>query len=144
MLDEVLLLEIITNQGWSFPLTHPLDLDSKSVKDWGKFQSYLKLCAFINQDGKCLCGEELGSDAELHHALVSRKDAMSLSNPELIHSSYNCLVLHHQCHIIANRHNCQSMLVEIYGFSAVQDWYYSLPFKSKFRRLDGQKSYKFA
>lgn len=134
-MDENLLIEIVANQGWEFPLIYPLDLDSKSVKDWGTFQSYLTLCGIINQDGKCICGEELSGKYELHHALVSRRDAMSLSNPELIHSSYNCLVLHHECHIITNRHDCQSMLVEIYGYDKVTDWYYSLPFKSKFRRL---------
>lgn len=138
MVDETLLIEIVTNQGWSFPLHYPLVLDSKGVRDWGEFQGYLSLCGFINQNGRCICGLDLGSSYELHHALVSRKDAMRLSQSELIHSSYNVLVLHKACHIQANRTDCQALLYDMFGYDRVTDWYYSLPFKSKFRRLDAQ------
>lgn len=134
MIDENLLLEIVNQQGWSFPLKHPLVLDSKGFEDWGKFQSYLRVTQYINQNGKCLCGCALGDLYELHHALISRKDFDS----PLIHSSFNVLCLHRSCHIEANRHNCMTLLAEIFGFDMIYDWYYWVKeqMKGGFRNLE--------
>lgn len=133
MIDETLLIEIVNQQGWTFPLHYPLVLDSKGFEDWGQFQSYLKVTQYINQDGKCLCGQALGSHYELHHALISRRDYDS----PLIHSSFNCLCLHRGCHINANRFDCQALLVEIFGFYTIQNWYEEVQrqMKSNLRNL---------
>lgn len=125
MIDETLLLEIVDNQHWSFPLTYPLILDSKLVEP-DKIQSYLRLCQYINQDGKCLCGLELEGRMELHHALISRNDAINLPEPILIHSSYNTILMHVNCHPRARRSICLAYLSEIFGFQPVQRWYQSV------------------
>lgn len=140
MIDETILLELIDQQGWSFPLQAPLVLDSKNVQDWGRFQLYLRICQFINQDGKCLCGGNLDNTSELHHALISRKDALNLEEPNLIHSSYNCLLLHHKCHQKIKRSLCLVYLLNIFNFQDIQTWYQSVKSKMKvegFRNVEG-------
>lgn len=132
MIDENLLLEIVTHQDWQFPLDYPLVLDFKDIEDWGLFQSYLKLTQYINQDGKCLCGLPLEQDGELHHALISRKDVMGWQQPWLIHSSFNVVVLHHNCHKKVTRQEGYKFLCSIFG-DKVKNWYreVSLNVKSK-------------
>lgn len=138
MIDETLLLEIVDNQHWSFPLQEPLILDSKLAGD--NVQLYLRLTQFINQNGKCLCGQDLDNTSELHHALISRKDAINLEEPTLIHSSYNCLLLHHKCHQKIRRALCLVYLLNIFTFKEVQNWYQSVKSKMKsggFRDVEG-------
>lgn len=132
MIDENLLLEIASHQGWQFPLELPLVLDSKDIQDWGLFQSYLKLAQYINQDGNCLCGLPLEQDGELHHALISRKEVMGWQQPWLIHSSFNVLVLHHHCHKEATRKDCHKFLCAIFGENSINDW---------LRRTNGRRLY---
>lgn len=121
MLDENLLLEIVDNQHWSFPLAHPLVLDSKLAGD--KIQCYLRLCQYINQDGKCLCGKELDNWSELHHALISRNDAVNLPEPEIIHSSYNTVLMHVNCHKRIRRSLCLIYLSQIFNIKDISQWY---------------------
>ena len=127
MIDENLLLEIVDNQGWSFPLHSPLFLSPQNVTDWNKFQLYLKFTQYINQDGRCICGKDLVNDGELHHALISRKDVINSENPEYIHSNYNCLVLHHNCHKRVTRGLCLVFLVQIFKFADIREWYKGYP-----------------
>lgn len=121
MIDENLLLEIVDNQHWSFPLTHPLVLDSKLAGD--KIQGYLRLCQYINQDGKCLCGKDLNNSAELHHALITRKDVINLPDSTIIHSSYNTVLLHHNCHERIRRSLCLIYLSQIFNIKDISQWY---------------------
>lgn len=123
MIDEILLLEIMDHQGWKFPLCYPLILDSKRVDDWNRFQLYLRLIQYINQDGKCVCRKELDDKSELHHALISRRDALGLPQPEMIHHSYNVLLVHKECHKGIVRFDCLTLLSEIFGQFNVEGWY---------------------
>lgn len=121
--------------GLSFPLQAPLILvPNPEVEDWGQFQLYLKVLAFINQDGKCICGKPLGQEGELHHALVSRRDAMRTEKPWLIHHSYNVLLLHNKCHTQTNRKKCLEFLSGIFGLKEISFWYYNNFFN--IRRLE--------
>lgn len=135
MIPDHLLLEVIDYMGLSFPLKAPLILVPNSeVEDWGQFQLYLKVLAFINQDGKCICNKELINDGELHHALVSRKDAMKIENPWKIHHSYNVLLLHHHCHTQVTRVRSLGFLSSIFGLEEISVWYNNF---SNIRRLEG-------
>lgn len=129
MIDEILLLEIMDNQGWTFPLSVPLVLDSKLVNP-GKIQGYLRLIQYINQDGKCPCGQDLTDNAELHHALISRNDAVNLPDPGVIHSSFNCIMMHSSCHKRARRATCLAYLVQIFQFSDIRKWYQNVKMNS--------------
>ena len=136
MIDETLLLEIVSNQGWSFPLDFPLILDSKLAGD--NAQQYLRLIQYINQDGLCLCQQPLDNDFELHHALISRKDAMGLPD-HLIHSTYNTILLHQSCHKKITRFLSLVHLSNTFGIRNVQEWYQSVTAQMKggFRHVGG-------
>lgn len=129
-----LLPEIAHWQGWSFPLHYPLVLDPKDTENWGLFQVYLKVVQYVNQEGKCVCGQPLEGACDLHHALISRADFDSL----LIHHCYNCLVLHRSCHLRVVRFDCMALLSEIFGYDAIADWYYDVKsqMKSNLRNLE--------
>jgi len=138
MIPDWLLLEVVDFMGLSFPLQPPLVLKpymDRVIDDWGQFQVYLKVVGYINQNGLCLCNEALVDNGELHHALISRKDAMKISLPNYIHCSYNVLVLHHACHKRATREKCYERLLTIFPQKDIEDWYYQAPFKSTMRKL---------
>lgn len=131
MIDDTLLLEIVDNQGWVFPLVYPLILDSKLAGD--NIQLYLRMAQYINQDGLCLCQEPLTQDAELHHALISKKDVQGMPNPEIVHSSFNTVLLHHKCHQQIRRYQCLILLSSIFGFPNIQTWYQNTKSQMKAR-----------
>jgi len=103
-----------------------------SKEDVGSWQIAIKLMAKLNQDFKCSgCKNSFRANQklELHHALISREDVRGLSFEfyALIHHTYNCLLLHHECHLQLNRENSWRLLSEIYGQDNLVDWYESLP-----------------
>jgi len=139
MFDDNLLLEIMGNQNWYIPLKYPLILDSKLV-DPMKIQLYLRLVQYINQDGNCTCGQSLDGKVELHHALISKRDAMGLENPELIHSVYNVLLLHLHCHKNINRGISLTALSNIFGLNSIRKYYQEVKSQMKdgsFRNVEG-------
>ncbi len=139
MFDDNLLLEIMNNQNWVIPLKYPLILDSKLVNP-EKIQLYLRVIQYINQNGYCICGHPLESKVELHHALISRKDAMGLDNSELIHSVYNTLLLHTHCHKNINRAISLIMLSNIFGLESIRKYYQEVKSQMKgkgFRNVEG-------
>lgn len=140
MIDETLLFEIVSNQEWSFPLDYPLILDSKLSGD--NTQKYLRLTQYINQDGLCLCQKPLEDDFELHHALISRKDAMGLSDPSFIHSTFNTILLHSDCHKKIRRFISLIYLFNTFGREDVLSWYQSVTSQMKggFRNVEGLQS----
>lgn len=139
MIDENLLLEIVDNQEWAFPLQTPLVLDCKLVPS-KKLQSYLRVTQYINQDGKCVCNGELGNDMELHHALITKEDVKGIKEKDFIHHTYNTILLHHDCHIKIRRYVSMVYLVKHYGLNEVQTWYQNSKGFMKdggFRNLEG-------
>lgn len=139
MIPETLIIEVLVHisDRWDrdklpiiTPSQCPIGLEGGS--DWGKLQRYLKVLAYINQDGKCLCGQLLAGDYDLHHALVTRKDVQGTQFPELIHHSYNVLLLHRPCHIQATRPKCFELLSTLYGEEEIDFWLTRLPYKTKY------------
>lgn len=130
-MDENLLIEIVNNQNWNFPLSYPLILDSKKAED--KVQLYLKTTQWINQDGLCICQKPLSQDAELHHALVTRMDVVGLFDPDIIHSSYNTLLLHPNCHRKIYRAACLIYLIQIFPLEDIRQWYQGVRLQMKGR-----------
>lgn len=134
---ETNLLEIACKEGWSFPLQTPLHYSAKEDDKRGQY--YLRFISFVNQDGICsFCQKPLGNDndeVELHHALVSRKDVQGTNFGYLIHDSRNVLLVHHSCHHQVTRELAFKELCKIFPIEAIEEWYYSIPWKSSFRRL---------
>ncbi|MBU2177713.1 MAG: hypothetical protein KJ556_21685 [Gammaproteobacteria bacterium] len=105
--------------------------------DWVKWIEGLRLAAFYNQRGKCLCGEELRYSGELHHSLISKADVRGTRDEakyRIIQHSYNVLFLHQKCHEKAVRRRCLVYLIELFGES-VNDWYNSIAAQHTLRRL---------
>ena len=128
MIDENILLEIIENQNLEFPISLPIIISEPN-------QLHLRVAATVNQNMLCACGLELDNSSELHHALISKKDVVGHPTPDFIHHSYNVLMLHHSCHMNINRLKSYNFLCEIYGKNQIKNWYDSIEFKSRFRRI---------
>lgn len=101
--------------------------------DWGMWQSSLRFVARDNQRYKCpVCDQFLrpNEKTELHHALISREDVRGCPRPirMLIHHTYNCILLHHECHNI-NRQEGWNILTALYGEEVIINWYEGLPDK---------------
>ncbi len=114
----------------------PTGLESFSLSDW---LHDLRLAALLNQDNRCICGKSLyGSKIEIHHGLVTKKDAQSTpkdKRPFMLHHSYNVVAVHATCHPKLNRYECYRYLTDMYGVEPVLTWYDSLPWKCPPRRL---------
>ena len=102
---------------------------------WPKWQFALKQAAAYNQNHSCVCGDKLRWNGELHHALFSRRDVQGNKNcKNLIHHSYNVIVLCQPCHLSITRQESAKYLHRLYG-SPVGTWYNKFPMtvkKSKF------------
>ena len=113
-----------------YPPVHPMILTPDMMQDkWSLFQYDLRLVAQFNQNGKCICAERLDGVTELHHALVTRADVTKNGNRDLIHHSYNVILVHKECHHNLIRENCFKYLSHIYGHQELIKWYKSLPFE---------------
>ncbi len=111
-----LLLEIIDNLGLEFPIPDVLTLKDSS-------QLHLKVAAIYNQKGVCpFCEKELGNIGELHHALISRKDAQGHPKQDMIHHTCNVLVLHTYCHQRITRQESYKYLCQIYSKKTIDKW----------------------
>lgn len=124
-MDDNLLIETVYRLGLSFPIMLPIIATEEE-------QLYLKVVAWLNQEGKCLCE---GEPYELHHALISRKDVMGLDNFAIIHDSRNVLLLCQDCHRRITRKQSYRKLCDIFGSQVIEDWYNSVNFRSTFRNL---------
>lgn len=111
-----LILETINYMGLSFPIKGPLILNDPN-------QLYLKVCAYLNQDAVCVCGEPVFSDGELHHALLSRRDVQGMKNGDLIHNSLNVILIHHSCHRDITREVSYEFLCTIFEEHLILNWY---------------------
>ena len=99
--------------------------------NWPHWQSGLTYAAKLNQDYGCpVCSGPLTEywHPELHHALISRADVVGLSAEykKLIHHTFNCLVLHSNCHSI-DRQVGWRLLSDVYGEGNIVEWYAGLP-----------------
>jgi hypothetical protein len=114
-------------------------LPHRNEKDWIKFQFYLKMAAYINQDTRCLCGYPLNEIIELHHALISKKDIQGFERREIIHSSFNVIAIHGKnCHEHCTRDRAFNFLSEIYSSDRIINWYNQVnsQFKVKLRGIE--------
>lgn len=103
---------------------------------WPQWQLILKIASQHNQSGKCICGQALGNETELHHALLTKADLRGVKNKErIMHNSYNVLELHHACHEKITRGKSFTFLVNIYGEKVVKNWYDGVELKIKPRNL---------
>ncbi len=75
-----------------------------------------------------VCDRPITHDGDLHEALITRGDAIS-SCQEEIFSPYNCVLLHHRCHMEFVGHGgeailgkCVRHLVRWEGYEAVLAW----------------------
>jgi len=108
----------------------PLDID------WKIWKESLKLAAFFNQGGLCICGETLEGGGELHHALITKQDARGCREKDrILHHSYNVILVHPECHAKLQRKDCMRYLSTLYRETEVLTWYDELPFRAMPRRL---------
>lgn len=113
-------------------------LPARNETDWPKYQKHLKVAAYINQDGKCICGYPLNEVIQLHHALISKNDVKGFERKEIIHSPYNVISIHGKnCHEKCTREMAFVFLSEIYGQDKILNWYNNVnkQFKVKLRGL---------
>lgn len=99
--------------------------------DWITWLKALRLAAFFNQSGRCVCGNGLKNDTQLHHALLSRGDLVGLNYREkniVLHHTYNCILCHSSCHEKITRKASLEFLKTVYG-NSVLEWYESIPKK---------------
>jgi hypothetical protein len=66
---------------------------------------------------------------DLHEALITRGDVSGHKYQHLIYSAFNCVVVHHSCHMQIAGHGgdevfekCARYLVEHEGFDLVHEW----------------------
>lgn len=107
------------------------------VIDWPKWVNALRLTAFFNQRGICICGEKLEGYGEMHHALITKADVRGVRDDDkmrIINHSFNIVLCHKACHGKAIRRKCLEFLQSIYG-DAVMDWYDHVGALSLMRRL---------
>ena len=133
-------ISIVGDEGVIF-VNNLIILDPMKVEgvvDWVKWIEGLRMAAFFNQHGNCLCGEKLRYEGELHHGLVSRSDLMGARDDaknHIINHSYNVIFLHKKCHDKAVRHRCFKFLCDLFGEDEVRKWYDSIQDKRRFRRF---------
>ncbi len=79
-----------------------------------------------------LCEQPIASPAEadLHEALLTRRDVMRTSNPDAIMTGLNCVLVHHKCHMQIVGHGgddtfrkCAIHLMEHEGYLPVHQWF---------------------
>jgi hypothetical protein len=113
-------------------------------KTWGAWQDLLRREAYQNQQGlSLLTGRELNiKTMQLHHALISkgRIRGMKGLKRNLIHHTYNCMLLNADEHIggqvsAENSKLCAKKLCELYGENEVKKWYFSFPLKTKLKNI---------
>ncbi len=104
--------------------------------NWKDWLAGLRFAALINQEGKCICGEQLRDEGELHHALITKADLSGYRDDEknkIMQHSYNVVLCHQRCHGGLVRRRCLVFLREVYG-EGVIIWYENIPSKSFMRR----------
>jgi hypothetical protein len=116
-----LVMELAQKEEWNFPLGFPISYGATENDNLAVVQMYLKAVTWVNQDGLCICKKN--SPIELHHALISRKDAQGVENPFFIHDSRNCILLCRSCHKDINRETSLKLLSRIFGEDEIRDWY---------------------
>ncbi len=96
-----------------------------------------------------ICGQAILKDADLHEALLTRGDTAGHARQELIFSAYNCVVVHHRCHMQIIGHGwdenfqkCARNLAQWEGYDAVRDWLQSM--KEHFPHLAGMALNRFS
>ena len=112
-------------------------MEVKDAIDWVKWVEGLKQAAFFNQHGKCMCGEKLIYEGELHHALFSRADLLGTRDDaknRILNHSYNCIICHKKCHEKAVRRKCLIYLIGLFG-DPVNDWCNSIYGQHLIRRF---------
>ena len=116
---------------------NPTDLPDTA--DWKIWVQALRFTTYFNQSGNCgICGEKLGRQGELHHALISKQDVRHTRDGakyRIIHHSFNVVLCHNVCHMKATRRACMPYLKATYGFEEVDNWYNSVPSKALMRGL---------
>ena len=104
--------------------------------NWRDWLIGLKFTALVNQEGKCICGEQLRDEGELHHALVTKADLSGYRDDaknKILHHTYNVVLCHQRCHTGLVRRRCLVFLRELYGEKVIA-WYENIPAKSFMRR----------
>lgn len=119
MIEDHLILEMLDWAGLSFPLTYPIFL-TPPVPYFERYYLYLRIAAFINQDGQCICGKAFYKP-ELHHAIISRENVVKARHPEVIHHPCNVILLNPDCHKNINREESWKFLSKIYGEEKVKN-----------------------
>ena len=94
--------------------------------DWGRWQKALKVLAYLNQSGLCVCGYIGALGGDLHHALVTRGDVQGWSKRWLIHHSFNVVYVHTDCHANLKIEPCFNFLAELYGKTHIEAWLTSM------------------
>ncbi len=78
-----------------------------------------------------LCEKPIASpvEADLHEALLTRRDVMKARNPDAIMTGLNCVLVHHKCHMQIAGHGgeeafkkCAIHLMEHEGSLPVHQW----------------------
>lgn len=118
MIEDHLILEMLDWAGLSFPLSVPIFL-KPPVPYFERYYLYLKIAAFINQDGRCICGAPFYKP-ELHHAIISRGNVVKAKYPEVIHHPHNVILLNPDCHKNISRGEALEFLIKIYGEKEVK------------------------
>ena len=114
-----------------------LDPSERNEVKLSTWMRALRTGAWLNQDGRCICGEPLLKDFELHHALITKGDVRGLDHRRWdIHHTYNVMLVHHSCHLNITKEEGFEYLSNLYGTS-VAHWYYSFPLKRKVGLADG-------
>jgi hypothetical protein len=112
--------------------------ENPSKDDIKKFQGLLReVCAYNQKYIDLLSGDDLKSDAQLHHHLVTRSMVVYNKKGFLIHNTYNCLMLNRDTHLdsgdASNRLKGAVILEKLYG-SYPSTWYYAFPGSDRFNR----------
>lgn len=112
---------------------------NEDMINWQEWLAKLKKAAYINQEGKCICGEPFRGTGQLHHAIITRGDARGLAEgvkERVLHHSFNVILCHTKCHRDLVRIKCWEYLCDLYGEEEMREWYYNLPFKVLPRRFE--------
>jgi len=79
----------------------------------------------------CLvCGKPFGV-FDMHEGIVTRGDAQGWKHHGLIMNTFNCIPLHHSCHLDSppSREAVWQYQREFFGSEPLMEWYTGLPWK---------------
>lgn len=138
------LITKLTTSGIKYEYLLPQDrivlnpLDKPEKMSYPTWQFQLKLVSYFNQNGLCICGNQLTNIRELHHALLSRNDVKGadIEIRNLIHHTYNTFEICKNCHIGITREQSAVYLASLYGKENIIKWYNDFPLKTKVYRIE--------